>query len=466
MAQIQYQIAANDARQQIANRDLQVHMTTIAQNDAIDAFLKNKFTNQDLYQWMSTRLATLYFQTYSLAIELGRSVQRAFQYEMNSDTSYVNFGYWESSRRGLLAGEGLMLALNQMEKAYLDRNMRAYEIEKTVSLLQINPRAVLDFIAGGECVFELSEKLFDDDFPGQYNRKIQTIAVSIPAITGPYQNIHATLTQLSNQVIVKPDLNAISYLLGDDAATVPDGSVLRSNWWANQSVVLSRGLSDNGMFQAAVADERYLPFEGTGAVSTWRLSMPKTTNHFDFNTITDVILQLRYTASDGGAKLRADVTKLPAMRSFSGSDFVAAAQRFSTQWYQFLEQPTSPTQQTLSFALADLVPSHVSRAVLTGFMVQVVTAPGVDPSSSRPYITLKLGKVATPPFAVDREGRYVYLFSAMPRMTDAEGAASVSFDLANTPSSLTKPADPHYLNPAVLHNVLLTLFYDGEIHWS
>lgn len=466
VAQIQYQIAANDARQQIANRDLQVHMTTIAQNDAIDAFLKNKFTNQDLYQWMSTRLATLYFQTYSLAIELGRSVQRAFQYEMNSDTSYVNFGYWESSRRGLLAGEGLMLALNQMEKAYLDRNMRAYEIEKTVSLLQINPRAVLDFIAGGECVFELSEKLFDDDFPGQYNRKIQTIAVSIPAITGPYQNIHATLTQLSNQVIVKPDLNAISYLLGDDAATVPDGSVLRSNWWANQSVVLSRGLSDNGMFQAAVADERYLPFEGTGAVSTWRLSMPKTTNHFDFNTITDVILQLRYTTSDGGAKLRADVTKLPAMRSFSGSDFVAAAQRFSTQWYQFLEQPTSPTQQTLSFALADLVPSHVSRAVLTGFMVQLVTAPGVDPSSSRPYITLKLGKVATPPFAVDREGRYVYLFSAMPRMTDAEGAASVSFDLANTPSSLTKPADPHYLNPAVLHNVLLTLFYDGEIHWS
>jgi hypothetical protein len=466
VAQIQYQIAANDARQQITNRDLQVHMTTIAQNEAIDFFLKDKFTNEDLYQWMSTRLSTLYFQTYSLALEVARSVQRAFQYETDSDTSYVNFGYWESSRRGLLAGEGLMLALNQMEKAYLDRNSRAYEIEKTVSLLQINPRAVLDFIASGECVFELSEKLFDDDFPGHYCRKTQTIAVSIPAITGPYQNIHATLTQLSNQVIVKPDLNAINYLLGDDAATVPDGSVLRSNWWSNQSVVLSRGLSDNGMFQVAAADERYLPFEGTGAVSTWRLSMPKTTNHFDFNTITDVILQLRYTANDGGAKLRADVTRLPIMRSYSGSDFFATAQRFSTQWYQFLEQPNSPTQQTLSFALADLVPSHVGRAVLTGFMVQLVTPPGVDASSSTPYITLKLGKVTPPAFSVDREGRYVYLFSAKPRMADAEGAASVSFDLSKAPPSLTLTTDPHYLNPAVVHNLLLTLFYDGEIHWS
>ena len=58
-----------------------------------------------------------------------------------------------------------MLALNQMEKAYLDGNGRTLEIEKTVSLLQLNPRAVLDLIETGECVFELPEKLFSDDFP-------------------------------------------------------------------------------------------------------------------------------------------------------------------------------------------------------------------------------------------------------------------------------------------------------------
>lgn len=466
VSQIEYQMAANEARQKIADRDLQVHATSIAQNEEIEVFLKDKFTNEALYQWMATRLSTLYFQTYSLALELARSVQRAYQYEMNTDTAFVNFGYWESSRRGLLAGEGLMLALNQMEKDYLDRNSRTYEVDKTISLLQVNPRAVLDFIATGECVFELSEKLFDDDFPGHYCRKIQTVALSIPAITGPYTNIHATLTQLSNQIVVKPDLNAINYLLGDDAATQPDGSVLRSNWWSNQSVVLSRGLSDNGLFEPALTDERYLPFEGTGAVSSWRLSMPKTTNHFDFNTITDVIVQLRYTAYDGGAKLRADVTRLPTMRSYAGSDFFAGAQHFSTQWYQFLEQPTSTTQQTFSFTLADLVPAHVGRAVLTGFMVQMVTAPGVDPGSSTPYMTLKLDKVAPVSFAVDREGRFAHFFNATPRMSDAEGPASLTFDLANTPSSLTQPTAPHHLNPAALENLMVTLFYEGEIHWS
>lgn len=358
-----------------------------------------------------------------------------------------------------------MLALNQMEKSYLDRNSRTYEIEKTISLLQLNPRALLDFISTGECIFELSEKLFDDDFPGHYCRKVASVAISIPAITGPYQNLHATLTQLSNQIVVKPDLNAISYLLGEAKATLPDGSVLRSNWWSNQSVVLSRGLSDSGLFEPAMHDERYLPFEGTGAVSIWRLSMPKSTNHFDFETITDVIVQLRYTAYDGGAKLRQEVTRLPAMRRYAGSAFFACAQRFSTQWYQFLEQPDSTIRQTLSITLDNLVPDHVGRGVLTGVMVQFVTPPSVDPAAPQPYVTLTLGKVQPLNFAPDRDGRHIFFYSATPRIADVEGPATIGFDLANTPAPLKLPQSGN-LDPAALQNIVLTLFYEGEIHWS
>jgi hypothetical protein len=465
VAQIQYQILANDARQTIADQDLKIHQAAIAQNAEIAAFLKDKFTDKALYQWMSARLSVLYYQTYSLAVELARSVQRAYNYEMNVDTAFVNFGYWEGGRRGLLAGEGLMLALNQMEKSYLDRNSRTLEIEKTVSLLQLNPRALLDFIATGECIFELPEKLFDDDFPGHYCRKIAGVAVSIPAITGPYQNLHATLTQLSNQVVVKPDLNAIAYLLGEPDATLPDGSILRSNWWANQNVVLSRGLSDSGQFEPTMHDERYLPFEGTGAVSTWRLSMPKSTNHFDFHTITDVLVQLRYTAYDGGAKLRQDVTRLPAMRSYSGSAFFACAQRFSTQWYQFLEQPVSTVEQTLSITLEELVPDHVGRPVLTGFLVQLVTPAAVDPTAPQPYITLTMGKAAPVTFAPDRDGRYVHLYSASPRVADVQGPATIRFDLGKTPASLKQHPPAENLDPATLHNIALTLFYEGEVRW-
>jgi len=34
-------------------------------------------------------------------------------------------------------------------------------------------------------------------------------------------------------------------------------------------------------------------------VSSWILELPKETNRFDFDTISDVVLELRYTAREG-----------------------------------------------------------------------------------------------------------------------------------------------------------------------
>ena len=61
-------------------------------------------------------------------------------------------------------------------------------------------------------------------------------------------------------------------------------------------------------------DERYLPFEDAGVISTWRLELsesgrtrtaiPLELPQFDFDTIVDVILHMRYTARDGGQVLK------------------------------------------------------------------------------------------------------------------------------------------------------------------
>src|SRR5690606_4475222 len=51
-------------------------------------------------------------------------------------------------------------------------------------------------------------------------------------------------------------------------------------------------------------DERYLPFENNGAISNWRLELPTEVRQFDYNTISDVILHLKYTAREGGSLLK------------------------------------------------------------------------------------------------------------------------------------------------------------------
>jgi hypothetical protein len=47
-----------------------------------------------------------------------------------------------------------------------------------------------------------------------------------------------------------------------------------------------------------------LGLEGAGAISKWRIELPDTFREFDYDSITDVVMHLRYTALDGGDKLR------------------------------------------------------------------------------------------------------------------------------------------------------------------
>ena len=42
---------------------------------------------------------------------------------------------------------------------------------------------------------------------------------------------------------------------------------------------------DSGVFEFSFRDERYMPFEGAGALSDWELARPRTLRVFDYNTV-------------------------------------------------------------------------------------------------------------------------------------------------------------------------------------
>jgi Tc toxin complex TcA C-terminal TcB-binding domain len=245
----------------------------IRNNQSIDTFMKSKFTSQQLYRWMVGKLSAVYFQTYQLALDYAKGAQRAMQFEMGwpeSDAQLIGAYYWENLQKGLLAGERLQLDLDRLEKTYLEKNQRRFEITKTVSLMISDPLALVSLQQKGSCEFELSEAMFDHDFPGHFCRQIKAISVSFPAVVGPYENFNATLTQLGNRTVMRPDLEAVKYLVTGDGTTPAS---IRSDWRPTQQVALSRGVNDSGLFQLNYQDERFLPFEGTGAVSRWRLQI-------------------------------------------------------------------------------------------------------------------------------------------------------------------------------------------------
>jgi hypothetical protein len=304
--QIDKQILAAQIRLNIAELDQANHEKQIAHAEETDAFLKSKFTNVQLYSWMVAQISALHYQSYRLAYDLAKKTEQALKHELAlEDTNFIQFGHWDSMKKGLLAGERLALDLKRMEAAYLDQNKREYELVKHISLRQLDPIALLTLKATASCEITLPEWLFDLDNPGHYMRRIKNVSLSIPAVTGSYTGINCTLSLQKSTVRRSPipnDPYPRKHAEGEEDSRFVD------YYEAIQSIVTSNAQNDSGVFETNLRDERFLPFEGAGATSTWKLELPSEFRQFDYNSISDVILHMRYTAREGGDLLKRAAT--------------------------------------------------------------------------------------------------------------------------------------------------------------
>src|ERR1041385_9184556 len=172
LEQIEKQIAAADIRKAIAENDLRNHDLQVENTKEVDEFMRSKFTNRELYDWMVGQISGIYFQSYQLAYDVAKRAECAYRYELGlKESSFIQFGYWDSLKKGLLAGERLAYDLKHMEVTYLEKNQREYEIVKHISLQSIDPVSLVRLKQTGECFVTLPETLFDVDYAGHYMRR-------------------------------------------------------------------------------------------------------------------------------------------------------------------------------------------------------------------------------------------------------------------------------------------------------
>lgn len=349
--QINSQIAAANIRVSIAEKEQENQELQIDNAKTEDEYLRNKYTNQQLYNWMLTQVSSVYFQAYQLAYDMAKRAEKSFRYELSlQDSSYIQFGYWDSLKKGLLAGDKLMHDLYRMETAYYDQHKRELELTKHISLAQVAPWCLLQLKMTGACTLELPEWLFDMDYPGHYMRRIKTVSVTIPCVIGPYTGIHCTLSLHGSRI-------RISNLVGSSYA-MTDATDDRFNheYGTIQSIATSHGQNDAGLFELNFSDERFLPFEGAGVISTWGITMPQANNQFDFSTMSDFIIHIQYTARDGSANLAtAAQTHVNDTLPTSGVQLLSLKHQFPTAWHRFLYPDEVGADQEL---MLDLKTEH------------------------------------------------------------------------------------------------------------
>lgn len=195
-----------------------------------------------------------------------------------------------------------MYDVRNMEKAYRDQNVREYELTKNISLSQLDASALQMLKTTRECWINLPEELFDMDYPGHYMRRVRNVGLTIPCVAGPYTTISRTLTLVRNSVRVN-NTSGVAYPRKTVNKVAADDPRFRDAVGSIQSIATSTAQNDFGLFELNFRDDRYLPFEGAGAISQWHLQLPSGVTPFDFSTISDVIMHLKYTSREGGGQL-------------------------------------------------------------------------------------------------------------------------------------------------------------------
>ncbi len=338
------QIEAARIRQSIAERSLELHERSIEQLDEVLELTDGKFSNLGRYIWLSTMLRRLYRDAYQNAMSLARLAEQAFRFERDEETSPgLAASHWDATNAGLLAGEQLLIDLQNLERRFLETNYRSLEVDQAFALSQVSPQALIDLRETGECRFTIPELYFDLYYPGHYKRRIKGVRLTIPSITGPYVNVSATLTLEGSRIRPTP-------AEGQALVEVPPRRSV--------SVAASTAQNDAGVFELSFRDERYMPFEGAGAISDWHLTLPMAFRQFDYQTITEVILSISYTAEqDGGLRRRVELGNaltLQSIRHYLNTNSVARLfslrQDFSGAFTRLLH---SEVGTTLSIVIDD-----------------------------------------------------------------------------------------------------------------
>jgi Tc toxin complex TcA C-terminal TcB-binding domain/Neuraminidase-like domain len=360
LEQIEKQLLGAQIRLDIATLDKANQQLQIDQSKEANDLMRSKFTNEELFSWMVTQISATYFKSYQLAYDVAKQTERCFRYELGlADSAYINFGYWDSLKKGLLAGEYLSYDIKKMEMAYFEQNKRELELTKPISLSLLDPVALLKLKTTGDCWVNLPEELFDMDYPGHYMRRIKSVSITIPCISGPYTTVSCKLTMTNNSIRTSSTAGG-QYSRKLSNGVPADDLRFRDGIGALQSIATSSAQNDSGLFEMNFRDERYLPFEGAGAISLWHIQLPAAIKQFDYNTISDVIIHLKYTARDGGELLKANATTslntkinemLVSLQDRGLMRIFSAKNDLPTDWYKFLHPANATDDQVLTLNL-------------------------------------------------------------------------------------------------------------------
>ena len=201
--------------------------------------------------------------------------------------------------RGCSPGSGCYLDVKRMELAYHELNRREYELTKHVSLRQLDPLALIELRDDRAVhVRRCPRSCSTSTARATTSAGCESVAVSIPCVVGPYaeRQLHADPAEAARSA---PALRSATRLRPRRARTTLASATTSAACSPSSPAPAS---NDSGLFETNLRDERLPAVRGLrGDQPVAARTARPTCAQFDYDTISDVVLHLRYTAREGGA---------------------------------------------------------------------------------------------------------------------------------------------------------------------
>ena len=346
----QQQIKISNDQLKVVGQEKRISQLQLDHATAVLTFLTTKFTNAELYDWMSGILqgaygyflqqatATARLAEQQLAFERqqvpGGIVQADYYSDPTDDVSYDSTGGGSTTdRRGLTGSVRLLQDLTRLDEYAFETTKRKLQLSKTISLAQSFPTEFVRFRDTGSLAFACQPEWFDQDFPGQYLRVLRRVRTSVIALVPPVDGIKARLSTAGTSHVTV------------DGAPFQTLALPR----AQEVVALTSPSNATGLFELdQQSSELLLPFEGLGVDVPWTFSMQPASNpNLDYSAVADVLITLDYSALESADYARQVVQQLGTDRQ--QQVVLSLRDRFADQWYDLHHaDEVAPAQQYVS----------------------------------------------------------------------------------------------------------------------
>ncbi|PYS38036.1 MAG: hypothetical protein DMF71_17480, partial [Acidobacteria bacterium] len=208
--------------------------------------------------------------------------------------------------------------------------------------------------------------------------------------------------------------------------------------------------------------DQFYPYEGTGAVSEWTLTVPPENNRLDFNAISDIVVNLRYTSLDGEASYGSQVkavyanakppgypqplAKIIDVRKALGAD----------KWAAFVSTPTVDKKYLLELPLADgAIITNIADVTLVSADVVLNTTTAVsDKDSTNSFVELTVGGLLQKVKITNSSGT-----ADLGTTAPTKDTIKLTLDKGSLPTGLKSDEN---LNPDALENVFIAVTFNSN----